>query len=60
MEPKPRTIGAFVFGALLIVIALWLIVRILESIWLPLLIIALVVIGIIVAGWFVHGRFRRW
>lgn len=60
MEPRPRSIGAVVFGALLIVLALWLIVRILEAIWLPLLIIGLVVIALAVAGWVVYRRTRRW
>lgn len=60
MEPKPRTVAGFVFSTLLVVIALWLIVRILSDIWLPLLIIALVVIGIIVAGWILYRRTRRW
>jgi hypothetical protein len=60
MEPRPRSIGTVVFGALLIVLALWLIVRILEAIWLPLLIIGLVVIALGVAGWVLYRRTRRW
>jgi LPXTG-motif cell wall-anchored protein len=60
MEPKPRSIGGVVFGALLIVLALWLIVRIMEAIWLPLLIIGLVAVALGVAGWLLYRRNRRW
>ncbi|PPF38744.1 hypothetical protein [Rathayibacter sp. AY1A3] len=60
MDHRPRSIGSVVTGALLIVLALWLIVRILEAIWLPLLAIGLVAIGLSLAGWIIYRRTRRW
>lgn len=60
MDPRPKSIGGVVFGALLIVLALWIIVRIMEAIWLPLLIIGLVAAALSVAGWLLYRRTQRW
>ncbi|MBO0983661.1 hypothetical protein [Rathayibacter sp. SD072] len=60
MDRRPHSIGSVVTGALLIVLALWLIVRILEAIWLPLLVIGLVAISLILASWIIYRRTRRW
>ena len=60
MDPRPHNVLALVLSALLVVVALWLIVRIGEVIWLPLLIIALVVMAIVIASWLLYRRTRRW
>gem|GEM_PF-4967383 len=60
MEPRPRSVVTLVFRALLVIIMLWLIVRIVEAIWLPLLLVALIVAGLGTAGWLIYRRTRRW
>ncbi len=60
MEPHPRNAVGVVFSALLITVMLWFIIRIIEAVWLPLLIILLIIASLGVGGWLLYRRTRRW